>query len=57
MAKRDVKQGNQSSGSRGDEVASALRANHTDVADTTINALVEGVIELVQMEPHQVVEP
>jgi hypothetical protein len=53
MAKRRTKQGNESSTG---EVANALRMTGPTASDTKINALVERVIELAQMEPDEVVE-
>jgi hypothetical protein len=56
MAKRKPRQEKPAATAGRDDVASMLRASHSDASDAKIGALVERVIELAQMEPDEVVE-
>ena len=56
MAKRKPKQDKAAAAPGRGDVVSMLRASHSEVSDAKINALVERVIELAQLEPDEIVD-
>jgi hypothetical protein len=56
MAKRKPRQDKAVATPGRDDVVSMLRASHGNASDAKINALVERVIELAQLEPDEVMD-